>query len=219
MSVDAPRSLSRIGLVGDVHAEDSALEAALSFLAGQGLDALLCVGDIVDGPGSVDRCCELLIAHGVTTVRGNRDRWFLAGQARHLRAATKTDGVTAGTLAFLKGLPVRCDFETPAGRLLLCHGLGDDDMARVTPDDYGYALEANLPLQALRQDGEYCFVANGHTHRRMIRRFDRLTLLNAGALTHDQAPCFATVDFEARRLNYYNIRPGLAIAEGESFAI
>jgi predicted phosphodiesterase len=211
--------VARIGVIGDVHAEDACLEAALAFLAGQGLDALLCVGDIVDGPGGVDRCCELLGGHGVLCVRGNRDRWFLAGQARRQPAATQTDGVSAATRAFLAGLPIRLDFETPAGPLLLCHGLGDDDMARVTPDDYGYALETNLPLQALIAEGRYRFVIDGHTHRRMIRKFERLTLLNAGALKHDENPCFMSVDFEVRKLKFHNIRPSLEITEGESFAI
>jgi hypothetical protein len=34
----------------------------LTWLSGQQVDALLSVGDIVDGAGSLDRCCDLLAA-------------------------------------------------------------------------------------------------------------------------------------------------------------
>jgi len=39
---------SRIGLIGDVHAEDEALELALRVFADAGVDVVMAVGDIVD---------------------------------------------------------------------------------------------------------------------------------------------------------------------------
>ena len=41
----------------------------------------------------------------------------------------------------LRDLPATRDYDTPAGRLRLCHGIGDNDMARLHPDTTGYALE------------------------------------------------------------------------------
>src|SRR5579859_7501927 len=37
-----------IGLIGDVHAEDSLLEQAIEALTGRGAHAIVCVGDIAD---------------------------------------------------------------------------------------------------------------------------------------------------------------------------
>ena len=62
--------LKKIGLIGDVHARDDRLAAALEVLTDLDLDAILCTGDIMDGPGCPDRCIDLLKAHGVSTVRG-----------------------------------------------------------------------------------------------------------------------------------------------------
>ncbi|MCM3906112.1 MAG: metallophosphoesterase family protein [Pyrinomonadaceae bacterium] len=140
--------LRRIGIIGDIHAEDRLLQAALEFLAKFNLDLIMAVGDIADGVGSVDRCCQLLQQYGAAAVIGNHERWFLSGQARDLQNATSSDDVSSQALAFMAELPKTRDYETVAGRLLLCHGLGEYDMGGVWPGDNGYALESNLALHA-----------------------------------------------------------------------
>ena len=74
--------LRKIGIIGDVHAEDHHLELAITTLSTAGAEALLCTGDITDGSGDLDRCVELLVKHDVITVRGNHDRWVLQNKAR-----------------------------------------------------------------------------------------------------------------------------------------
>jgi len=76
-------ALRRVGVLGDVHAEDGLLEAALDHLARyDDLDALLCTGDLVTGPGDAGKCLEMLRAAGALCVRGNHDRWFLEATRR-----------------------------------------------------------------------------------------------------------------------------------------
>jgi len=173
----------------------------------------MAVGDIADGPGSVDRCCQLLQQYGAATVTGNHERWFLGGEARDLPDATPFDEVSSQARAFLAALPKTRDYETVAGSLLLCHGLGENDMSGVWPGDYGYALESNLALLRLVKENQYRFVVNGHTHQRMVRRFDQLTIINAGTLFHEHQPCFLTVEFEARLVQYYELKPGGQVEE------
>jgi predicted phosphodiesterase len=43
--------MSRFGVLGDVHCEHEALAAALKLFEHQKVDRVLCVGDVVDGPG------------------------------------------------------------------------------------------------------------------------------------------------------------------------
>jgi hypothetical protein len=96
-------ALHRIGLLGDMHAEDASLSLALRVFADLSVDRVMAVGDIVDGLGSVDRCCALLAEAGAAVVRGNHERWFLAGTMRDLRDATLTVGAEApGFLAALR---------------------------------------------------------------------------------------------------------------------
>jgi putative phosphoesterase len=201
--------LRRVGAIGDIHAEDEALERALAFLREEAVDSIVAVGDIVDGHGDAGRCFRLLSENGVHAVRGNHDRWALADVMRDLPNATT--GLELDQRAFLDALPVTRSFETPAGPLLLCHGLGDDDMSGVTLDDYGYALESNNALQELLATKEYRFVINGHTHRRMVRDLGGLTVINVGTIFRDHEPCFAIVDFEGGQVNFYEIPRGSEI--------
>ncbi len=45
---------NKIGIIGDVHAENKTLEKVIDFLSKKGLDSILCTGDIIDGPGDVN---------------------------------------------------------------------------------------------------------------------------------------------------------------------
>jgi predicted phosphodiesterase len=143
----------RIGLIGDIHAEDKLLELTLNFLESRSVELVTATGDVADGTGSVDRCCSLLSLRKVVAVCGNHDRWLLAGVARDPPDATPTDAVTLDSRRIHPQLPEMVEFDTVRGRALLCHGLGLNDMAKVGPDDFGYALEANDDLQNLLRRG------------------------------------------------------------------
>jgi putative phosphoesterase len=203
--MDSPtKPLRRVGLLGDIHCEDEALALALEHFATQTLDAVLSVGDIVDGHhGDANRTCALLAAHGVACVAGNHDRWAVQGTFRDLPEATRD--LTSDSLAFLAELPRTRVYPTVRGPLLLCHGLGDDDLAGVKPDDHGYALESNWPLWALVVEPEYRFILNGHTHQAMIRRIRDVTLINAGTLHRAFQPMCCIVDFEEAKLHLHEI--------------
>lgn len=184
----------RIGLIGDVHQEDLALAWALGWLSDQGVDLVVCVGDIADGFGDLDACCELLDSHGVLTVRGNHDRWFLAQTLRDLPQAAPLNVASEESRAWLAELPASVSLETPQGKALICHGTGDDDMLGVKPHDEGYALESNAPLQRLLASGEHRILIAGHTHIPMLRRIGDLVLVNAGTLHRAYDPCVGVLD-------------------------
>lgn len=186
--------VARVAVIGDVHAEDELLERALSALSRRHLDALLCVGDVADGPGDVDRCFDLLAEHQVLTVSGNHERWFLTNEMRGLPAATTQ--VKPATRERMEALPKTRRFETPAGTMLLCHGIGEDDMADLRPTTKGYSLQDIPTLRELMLDPTVDYVIGGHTHVRMARRFQGLCVLNAGAIARDVEPVVMLVDFE-----------------------
>lgn len=195
--------LTKAGLIGDIHAEDDLLEAAIDFLASQDLDAILCTGDVVDGPGDANRCAELLVDAGVYCVRGNHDRWLLEGSMREMPEALAPASMSTKLHHYLLALPPVLDFDTSRGRTMLCHGVGMNDMRRLTPDDYGYALTVNDELQDLIADGRYACMIGGHTHMPMVKRFGGLTVINPGTLMRRHEPGFATVDFGAGTVQFY----------------
>jgi putative phosphoesterase len=201
---------SSIGAIGDIHAEDTRLEIVLQFFADQQVEKVLAVGDLVDGPGDPLRVCSLLEQHSVEVVAGNHDRWLLENPAR---STLETQAQQDRMRAFLEPLPPTRRYETPAGPLLLCHGMGDNDMNGVTVDDYGYGLENNDELQELLRTKEYRYVICGHTHRRMVRDFGGLTVINAGTLLGPHDPCIALCNFSEASVRFYSITPGGDIVE------
>lgn len=214
--------LTRIGILGDVHGEDARLQAALQWLRARKVERVLCVGDVADGNGDAaraNRCCTLLREFDVQTVRGNHDRWLLNGEMRDLDGAVNLADLSASSVEWLRALPLELPFETVAGPLLLCHGVGANDMNKLTPADTGYALEVNEDLQQLMWGGTFRFGVGGHTHQRMVKRCGDLVWINPGALPTWSGPCFVMADFGAKRGEFRGFNDDRVAAVGEQWAL
>src|SRR3954467_11035976 len=98
--------IRRVGLIGDLHAEDQLLAFALTELKKLGAETRLQVGDIADGPGDLNRSVALMVEHQVLAVRGNHDRWLLSNQLRELPYAGQLEATAPAVLDFLNALPV-----------------------------------------------------------------------------------------------------------------
>ena len=192
----------RLGILGDVHCEDAALKAARGLFVESRTSRVLAVGDLVDGPGDPHRTLELLA--DVDAVAGNHDRWYRQGMMRTLPDALPVSTLSASHRRWLSALPPSREYATAHGRLLLCHGLGEDDMASVRPDDMAYALESNTALQRLLVHGGYRFVVSGHSHRRMVRKIAKTTFINAGTLLRGFEPCVLVLDLDDMAATYFD---------------
>lgn len=201
--------LRLLGLLGDIHAEDARLERALAHMKQAGVDAILSVGDIVDGPGDVERCVRLLAQHDVIAVKGNHDRWYVRGNFmndddRRRMGWTVSGTLSTASLAWLTFLPATRAIDTEAGRLLLCHGVGDDDMKRFEPTT---TLEHADEMRDLLATQAHAFIVGGHTHIRMARVLEGVLVINAGTLTDrgDDKPCFAILDVVTRDVRFVDL--------------
>jgi predicted phosphodiesterase len=198
--------LSRLGVIGDVHCESETLERVLDALGTMNVEAVLCVGDLVDGPGDADATLKMLEERDVQCVAGNHERWFLDSEQRTLEDATLK--VSNASRAFLPSLPPVRRYATPNGNAMLCHGVGDDDEAWLLPDTRGYALQDIPSLRELMLDEDVQFILAGHTHERMVRVFPGLTVVNAGTIHRKDEQTFMVVDFEAMRVGFYSAAEG-----------
>jgi len=194
--------LRRLGVIGDIHCESETLELALDALDRMDVEAVLCVGDLVDGPGDADAALGILEARAVQCVAGNHERWFLAAEQRSLENATHV--ISDASRRFIEALPRTRSYATPNGNVLLCHGVGEDDEAWLLPDTRGYALQDIPALRELMLDEEIQFMIGGHTHERMVRVFPGLTVINAGTIHRHNEQSFMVVDFEAMRVSAYS---------------
>ncbi len=212
----------RIGVIGDIHTEHEVLAWALRTLREREVELVLATGDIADGPqheAGVARCCELLRAGGAHVVSGNHDRWLLDGEMRHLPDAGLVAEIDDVARDYLRGLPASIEIETPLGLLLFGHGLGNDDMATLYPHDHGAALTDNTVLQSLLAEHRYKLMCSGHTHRRMVRVVEGVTMINAGTLLQRRDPCCLVLDFEARQARFLDYAPNGATTAGPEFPL
>jgi putative phosphoesterase len=212
--------IRRLGVIGDLHAEDRRLDRVLDWLVGAGVDAIICTGDIADGRGCVDVTCRLLREARAIVVAGNHDRWLLQGRVRHVPEAHLREALAEVSIDYLSGLSRATELETVAGRLLLCHGVGENDLGKVWPGTPRSPIERSVELDALIGSGRYRFLVNGHLHYRVLIDFEDLLLMNAGTLkgahggfsimdfANDSVIAFALDDNDSpRRLVEHPLRP------------
>jgi predicted phosphodiesterase len=207
----------RFGLIGDVHAEDERLRVTLDAMRTKRVDRILCAGDVADGQGDLEKTCALLRDPSITVVRGNHDRWLREDAVRDLPHAHRMTSISTNAIAFLKSLPASVTLDIPEGKLLLCHGVGDNDMQELKPHDSGYALASNDALLKVLFDPAIAIMACGHTHVPMVRKFERgagkkpLVVVNAGTLARDDHPGFAVLDTAGMRVDFFRIGDALGI--------
>ena len=197
----------RIGVIGDVHAQDQRLATAIDTLLQAGADVLLCTGDLSDGDGDLTRCCELITQHNVLCVRGNHDRWLLDDRVRHVDLAHHREDLCATSLGFLQGLPTQRRVRTCEGDLLLCHGVLDNDLAKIWPGSQRMPAETDATLDALIQHGQFRWLINGHMHYRVVLDFPGLTLINAGTLNPGHRPGVSLLDIPNNDIQVFEFGP------------
>jgi predicted phosphodiesterase len=157
----------RVAALYDVHGNLPALEAVLADVAREGVDAIVCGGDVCAGP-MPQECLDVLRAAGALFVRGNADRELARWPAAALGDAGR---------AFLAGLPLTASLGVDGlGSTCFCHATPRSDeeiVTRLTPDDQLAA--------AIDWIDERVVVA-GHVHVQFDRIVGDRRFVNAGSV-------------------------------------
>jgi predicted phosphodiesterase len=155
----------RVAALYDVHGNLPALEAVLADVAGEGVDVVVCGGDVCAGP--MPRECLDALA-GAVFVRGNGDRELGGWAAGQLREEQR---------AFLAGLPLTASLDANGlGPTLFCHATPRSDeeiVTRLTPDD-----ELAAALDGLEER----VVVAGHVHVAVDRVVGDRRFVSAGSV-------------------------------------
>ena len=156
------------GVLGDIHGNREALNAALATFDRLEVSRLLCVGDLVGYNADPDDCVAMLRERGATCIAGNHDLIGTgrlgfercSNKAMHSLKRTRRT-LAPETARFLRGLPSHHVIE---GKVLLTHGGVRDVQQYMTRDKH--VIEN---VQYLRHDFpgvHVCFF--GHTHEQRI---------------------------------------------------
>lgn len=181
--------MRRIAVISDVHGNVTALDAVLTEIDGQRLDAIVVCGDVASGPdpaGTLDRLLALERAH---FVRGNADREVLEAfdDGRRFEPTDENPARRSGAWAaeqlarpqrdFLAGF--RDTVVLPldrAGEVLFCHGSPGSDEEIIT------SLTPERALGRMLASVEQPLVVCGHTHVQFSRVWNGTTVINAGSV-------------------------------------
>ena len=157
----------RYAILGDIHANLSALEAVLASIDRSGIDQILSVGDVVGYGAAPAACIDLLRQHEVVTVKGNHDA-ACTGElddltfnrfAREAMTWTRAQ-LDPGHMDWLRSLPLMVTLE----HLELAHGCLDAparfEYVRTTGDagpsldqlkrPIGFVGHTHVPIALLR---------------------------------------------------------------------
>jgi predicted phosphodiesterase len=102
----------KIAVLSDIHGNLPALQAVLDEVEGEGVDAVVNLGDILSGPLMPAETADLLLERDFVTIAGNQDHGLLAQWRRPFaeRALDTGDGYAASQIAahhaqWLQSLP------------------------------------------------------------------------------------------------------------------
>lgn len=193
--------MTRLAVISDIHGNCVALDAVLSDIRAEGIDQVVCLGDVAQGGSqpaeSIDRLREL----GCPVVMGNADAWLATGEnsgaeqltERHIEVRDwSVARLGEDRLTFIKGFSPTIEAEAGEWRFVGFHG---------SPKSFDDVLLPDTPQEELEQMlaglvGAVC--AGGHTHVQYVRRLGDGFFFNPGsvgvAYFHHQDP--ASVRFD-----------------------
>lgn len=156
------------GVLGDIHGNREALEAALGALDRRGVDTLACVGDIVGYNADPDECVAILRRREVACIAGNHDLigtgllGFERCSNKAMHALKRTRLVLRpGTVDWLRALPAHLRIEPD---VVLVHGGVRDVQQYMTRESH--VIENAGYLREDHPGARICFF--GHTHEQRV---------------------------------------------------
>ena len=213
----------RFGIISDIHSNLQALEAVLSRLDREGVDEIVCLGDVVGYGADPRACLEKIVERHIVTIRGNHERYVIG----EVEDGLKPD--TGQAIEYTKGqLRNEHYVEIEAWKNRLLHR-DSFLMTHGSPrhkDEYILTIDAVVgSLRALQQEFPDVKIAlHGHTHltslfapgqvvkpihetKEFPLDFTRVYLLNPGSVGQPRDRCplasFMILDMDAKKVTYF----------------
>jgi putative phosphoesterase len=172
----------RLLIVSDLHANLAALERVADMA-----DAVVFLGDAVDYGPDPAAAVEWIRSRATYAVRGNHDEavgnggptgaapaWADLAEAS---ASWTREALSADDRAFLGSLPLRAEFTFGGARFLALHAAPLDPLYTYLPPE---TPQPEWERQLANVDADWLLY--GHTHRPLLARFGRTTVLNPGSV-------------------------------------
>lgn len=167
---------TRVGLISDVHSSPAELAAALRILADEGVDEIVCAGDIAGYYASLLPTVRLLAESNCKTIIGNHDQQWLEKHG--------ADG-DPEIRAYLESLPETLELEIEGKRLLAVHANPPSEQhggIKLRNRD-GELVDERMQEWARELSGlEHDVLIVGHTHQVYAEHLGNLLVINPGSV-------------------------------------
>ncbi|MEM7119502.1 MAG: metallophosphoesterase family protein [Chloroflexota bacterium] len=178
----------KIALISDIHGNLHALEAVLAEIKREGVEQIICLGDVAAvGPQPKEVIARLRELE-CPVVMGNTDAWMSvpeeAARVEPLLPEPLFDinewalaRLSTDDIQYMHDFPMTLTVELGGGHTLLCfHG---------SPNSYNDIIQAPTLAEELDQmigDHHATILAGGHTHTTMLRRHRDMQIVNPGSV-------------------------------------
>jgi len=174
----------KIAVMADIHGNTFALQAVLRDIERRGIDTVLNVGDILDGPLDPKGTFELLMKHNVVSLAGNGERLVLEGldgEPASASFANVIEQADDAMLDWLKNLPFHIVWED---KVYGCHGSPDSDVTYLLEELHpGFVgMRKNDELDEMLKDVKQSVVVCGHSHVNHVVQTENKLIVNPGSV-------------------------------------
>ena len=186
---------TRIGLLSDVHATAAPVREALAIFAREGVETILCPGDIAGYGEELEEVVALLQQANCQCVRGNHERWVIG-----------REDIRSDICAWLVALPLAREFVFEGTRLYLVHASPpDSDMDGIKLlDETGALIPQALDYWRERLQGfGHDILVVGHTHQVYAEQLGETLVINPGSSAFNHS-C-AILHLPERRIEWYGV--------------
>ena len=165
----------KVGLISDIHATVKPLQEALAIFDREGVDRILCAGDIAGYGTELSQTMEVLRGAGVTSIVGNHDVWWLND------AGGQSD---PDVINDLRALPISLNLTLEGKALHMVHASPPEslmDGIKLLDEDGVMVLGLrNLWCEYLK-DYSCDVMVVGHTHQVFAEEMGNMLLVNPGS--------------------------------------
>ena len=191
----------KIGIISDIHGNLPGLEACFRLLTEEGVDQIVCLGDLVQFGPYPSEVIDFLQLKGIDSVQGNCDRAVAKGRgstgdsfdivyweqmASDLLEWT-ADQLTPQQKKYLRKLPAELRYSVGSVRILCVHGL---------PGNICGCMEQNMSKEVysfILKKNKCDILLVGHTHEMFLKPVNSRLIINPGSVGGGTIPEESTV--------------------------
>ncbi len=175
----------KVAIISDMHGNCFALDAVLADLARHPADAIVCLGDAVQGGAQPAETVARLRKLGCPVVMGNADAWLLTGEetGREETATSKMLEIREWSLSqlspadrtFIESFQPTIEIALGEYKLLCFHG------SPTSFDDLIFPETPEEEFQRYLGEHQPALMTGGHTHLQFVRRLGNTFFFNPGS--------------------------------------